>query len=62
MKDENKNPSEESRNKSIEIAKEKLTELDIDQLEKLAGGAIDLEGPTAPTGCTCVQHSCTEPV
>ncbi|WAC14918.1 hypothetical protein [Dyadobacter pollutisoli] len=55
MKDENKNPSEEKIIKSIEVAKEKLAELDDDQLENLAGGT-DHEQATA-SGCSC-QSGC----
>ncbi|WAC14919.1 hypothetical protein [Dyadobacter pollutisoli] len=60
MKNENQNPFEEKINKSIEIAKEKLTELDDDQLEKLSGGSTDQEMTTGHgSACSC-QTLCPE--
>lgn len=61
MKDENANPSEnadETRKKVIDVAKEKLNELDEDQLENLAGGSVDLEAGTGQGACSCQNHSC----
>ncbi|WP_019944558.1 class I lanthipeptide [Dyadobacter beijingensis] len=58
MKDENQKPAEETTKKLIEVAKEKITELDDDQLEKLAGGAVDLEAGTGQGACSCQNHSC----
>ncbi|GGM84187.1 hypothetical protein GCM10010967_15010 [Dyadobacter beijingensis] len=52
MKDKNQNLPEESKIKSIEIAKERLAELDDDQLEKLSGGANDNE-QTTMSACSC---------
>ena len=60
MKNENTNPAEnadETRKNLIEVAKEKLTELDDDQLEKLAGGAA-IEAGTGQGACSCQNHSC----
>lgn len=61
MKDENANQDganqEEKRKKLIEIAKEKLTELDDEELEKLAGGTAAEEG-TGQGVCTCQKMSC----
>lgn len=60
MKEENHNPLEETRNKSIEVAKERLTELDDDQLEKLSGGSTDQEMTTGHgSACSC-QTLCPE--
>lgn len=58
MKDENQKPAEETTKKLIEVAKEKITELDDDQLEKLAGGAAYEEAGTGQGACSCQNHSC----
>lgn len=61
MKNENAGPAEDAQDdegkKLIEIAKEKLTELDDEQLEKLAGGtAADEAG--SYVACSCNKVSC----
>lgn len=62
MKNENTNQDgvnqDETRKKLIEIAKERLSELDDEQLEKLAGGAIQGEEGTVNGACTCQKMSC----
>ncbi|GGM84177.1 hypothetical protein GCM10010967_15000 [Dyadobacter beijingensis] len=60
MKDENLNQSgnpEEDKDKIIEVAKERLSELDDEQLEKLSGGSVDVEDGSW-VGCSCDRHSC----
>ncbi|WAC14920.1 hypothetical protein [Dyadobacter pollutisoli] len=60
MKDENLNQSggpEEDKDKIIEVAKERLSELDEEQLEKLSGGIADAEADSW-LGCSCERHSC----
>lgn len=62
MKNENITPEEgaqeEKRKQLIEIAKEKLTELDDEQLEKLAGGAVAGDEAGSYLNCSCNKVSC----
>lgn len=62
MKDENLNQSEnpeEDKDKSIDIGKERLNELDEEQLEKLSGGLADADAEAGSwVGCSCDRHSC----
>ncbi|HEV7378493.1 MAG TPA: hypothetical protein VGN64_01760 [Dyadobacter sp.] len=65
MQEENTNQPEKSRGditkRLLDIAKEKLNELDSDQLEKLAGGVNQqeaIEDGSGKVGCSCYIGSC----